>query len=143
MSVSSAIEMAVSKGMEFTISIRKFKKSNGYSNKADFKMDITVLLDGSYGVPRFVTFDGDFNGDGRKDLVVNRSPAQCDIYLSSAASGFYDRQPQLQLEVPVEGRMVIEDLNQDGLSDIYVIDRAKGQIDVFLSNGQNKKGSLR
>jgi hypothetical protein len=38
--------------------------------------------------------------------------------------------------------MFVEDLNGDGISDIYVIDYEKGQITVFLSEPLKKKGAF-
>ena len=43
-SASSIVEAVVSKGLDCTFSIRQFKKPGGYSNKADFKRDITTML---------------------------------------------------------------------------------------------------
>ena len=36
--------------------------------------------------------------------------------------------------------MFVEDLNNDGISDIYVINYEKGQIAVFLSKPTKEKG---
>lgn len=142
LSASSLVEMLVSKGMEFTISIRRFKKTKGYSNKADFKIDVTILLPMSDHPANLITFADDFNADGQKDLIVRSSPTQCDIFLSSASSGYYDKEPGLQLEVPAEGQMFLEDLNNDGISDIYFVDNEKGQITAFLSETSKKKGAI-
>jgi len=141
LSASSFVEAVVSKGMEWVLTVRLFKKQKGYQNRADFKMVFTSMLPMAYGASGPVTFDGDFNADGRKDLIVRRAPTQCDIYLSSSASGFYDRKPKIQLEVPPEGRMFVQDLNNDGISDIYLINYEKGEITVFLSKSLNRKGA--
>ena len=142
-SASSIVEAVVSKGLDCTLSIRQFKKPRGYSNKADFKLYITTMLPLNQWLVDFITLSSDFNGDGRKDLVVKRAPTQYNIYLSSSTSPFYDREPKLQLEVPAEGRMFIEDLNSDGISDIYVINYEKGKIAIFLSKSWEAKGALR
>jgi hypothetical protein len=133
LSVSTFIETVVSKGLDFVISVRPFKKDKGYSEHADFMLDVTAMLPIFGGVADFITLDGDFNADGRKDLIVRRTLSQCDIYLSSSASGFFDLKPKLQLQVPQQGRMFVEDLNNDGISDIYLIDYEKGQITFFVS----------
>ena len=133
LSASSIVEAIVSKGLDWVLTIRQFKEGKGYSSRADFKMDVTTMLPISEQFVDFIKFDGDFNADGRPDFIIRRSPTQCSIYLSSPTNNFYDREPKLQLEVPPEGRMILKDLNSDGISDIYLIDYEKGKIAVFLS----------
>lgn len=133
LSASSLVEAIVSKGLDWVLSIRLFKEGKGYSNRADFKMDVTTMLPISEQFAYSINFDGDFNADGRPDLIIRRDLTQCNIYLSSLATGFYERESKLQLEVPEQGRMSVQDLNSDGISDIYLIDYEKGKIAVFLS----------
>ncbi|MHC4112900.1 MAG: FG-GAP repeat domain-containing protein [Planctomycetota bacterium] len=133
LSASSFVEAIVSKGLDWVLSIRQFKEGKGYSNRADFKMDVTIMLPISEQFAFSINFDGDFNADGRPDLIIRRTPTQSNIYLSSLANGFYEKESKLQLEVPAEGRMSVEELNSDGISDIYLIDYEKGKIAVFLS----------
>ena len=140
LSVSSLLEAIVSKGLDWVLTIRQFKEGKGYSNRADFKMDITTMLPMSEQFAYSINFDGDFNSDGRPDLIIRRDLTQCNIYLSSLATGFYDRESKLQFEVPAEGRMFVEQLNSDGISDIYLIDYEEGRIAVLLSESSQKKG---
>lgn len=142
LSASNLMEAIVSKGLDWILSVRLFKEGKGYSNRADFKMDVTTMLPISEQFADSVNFDGDFNADGRPDLIIRRTQTQCDIYLSSLANGFYEKESKLQLQVPAEGRMFVEDLNSDGISDIYLIDYEKGQVAVFLSESSKKKGPL-
>jgi hypothetical protein len=133
LSASSLVEAVVSKGLDWVLTIRLFKEGKGYSSRADFKMDVTTMLPMSEQFVYSINFDGDFNSDGRPDLIIRRDLTQCNIYLSSLATGFYERESQLQFEMPAEGRMFVEELNSDGISDIYMIDYEKGKITVFLS----------
>ena len=133
LSVSKLVETVVSKGLDWVLSIRQFKVGKGYSNQADFKMDITTILPMSEQFAYSINFEGDFNADKQLDLIIRRDLTQCNIYLSSLASGFYEKESKLQIEVPSEGRMFVEELNSDGISDIYVIDYEKGKVAVFLS----------
>jgi hypothetical protein len=140
-SVDSFIDMAVDKGLDWIISIRRFNGPEGYSKKADFQLDVTTSIPVNVWVGDFIVFDGDFNKDGRKDLIVRRTDTQCDIYFSSSKNKFYDPQPKLQLQIPSEGTMFVEDLNGDGVSDIYVIDYENGRITVLLSEPAKGKGA--
>ena len=140
LSAGNLVEAALSQGLNWILSIRQFKEGKGYSNRADFKMDITTMLPMAEQFAYSVTFDGDFNADGRPDLIIRRDPTQCDIYLSSPANGFYEQESKLQLKVPPEGQISVKDLNSDGISDFHLIDYEKGQIAVFLSQSSQKKG---
>ena len=136
LSVSSLLDAVVSKGLDWVLTIRQFKEGKGFSNQADFKMDITTMLPMSEGFAYSINFDGDFNSDGRPDLIIRRDLTNWNIYLSSLANGFYEKESKLQLEVPEQGQMFVQDLNNDGISDIYLIDYEKGLINVFLSESR-------
>ena len=134
-SASALLEMAASKAMAWTLTVRLSNQGRGFSNRADFRMDFMTMLPISEGFQDAVRLKGDFNADGRKDLIVRRSPTQSDIYLSSLRTGFFEREPKIQLEVPAEHQTSsIKDLNNDGVTDISLIDYEKGQITVFLSH---------
>ena len=105
-------------------------------------MDFKAMLPLTVGFMNLSTLEGDFNADGRKDLIVRRSMTQGDIYFSSLNNGFFQREPKLQLEMPSESRTYVEDLNRDGISDIYLIDYAKGHITIYLSESLPNKGPL-
>ncbi len=133
LSVSSLVEAVVSKGLDWILTIRLFKEGKGYSNQADFEMDITTMLPVSEQFAYSINFEGDFNTDGRPDLIIRRDLTNWNIYLSSLANGFYEKESKLQLEAPEQGQMFVRELNSDGISDIYLIDYEKGRITLFLS----------
>jgi hypothetical protein len=132
-SVSGLVEAVVSKGLDWVLTIRQYKEGKGYSSVADFKMDITTMLPVSSEFADSINLEGDFNADGRPDIIIRRDRFQCDIYLSSLSTGYYGRESKLQLELLPGGRLFVEDFNSDGISDIYMIDYEKGKIAVFLS----------
>ena len=143
-SASSLVDAVLSKSLDCVLSTRLFKKGRGYSNQADFSIDVATVLPLSFSwVADLIGFEGDFNADGRTDLIVRRAPNQSDVYLSSTTSGFYERKPALAFKVPPEGRRFVKDLNSDGVSDIYLVDYRKGQITVFLSESSKKRGASR
>jgi len=141
-SVSAFFEILVSKGMDWTLTIRLYKEGKGFSDRTDFKMDFKGMLPFFENFADLINLEGDFNADGRKDLMIKRSPTQSDIYFSSLSNGFFEPEPKLQFEMPAEGRTSVEDLNGDGISDVYLINYEKGRITVFLSKSLSKKGAL-
>lgn len=137
-SVNTLLEVVMTKGIDWQLTMRLYDKQKGFPSRPDFRMDITtrlIMMDQHYDL---VTFADDFNGDGRPDIITRRTPTQCNIYLSSP-DGFYHRRSHLQLDVPPKGWTFVKDLNSDGVSDIYMIDYQQGQITVFLS----EKGTSR
>jgi hypothetical protein len=134
LSVDSILEAAISKGLDCVLTIRSYESGKGYSNKADFQLDVTTELPVNSWLTDYITFDGDFNSDGKTDIIIKRSSSQSDIYLSMPGEGYYSRKPQIQLEKPGEGHVAAEELNGDGISDIYVIDFENKVMTIFLSS---------
>jgi hypothetical protein len=137
-SASALLEVLASKGIAWTLTVRLFNEPTGFSDQVDFRMDFTTMLPISESFSGAVSLEGDFNADGRKDLIVRRSPTQSDIYLSSLRTGFFQREPKIQIQVPAEHQISsVKDLNGDGVTDISLTDYEKGQITVFLSETSN------
>jgi len=141
-SVSALFEMATSEGVDWILTVRLYKSGKGFSNRADFKMDFKTILPFSENFADLIKIKGDFNADGRKDLIIKRSTTQSDIYVSSLSNGFFEQQPRLRLETPLKGQIFVEDLNSDGISDIYVIDYEKDRITLFISELMKEKGAF-
>ncbi|MHC4636828.1 MAG: FG-GAP repeat domain-containing protein [Planctomycetota bacterium] len=134
LSAESILEAMISKGLDCVLTIRSYRLGKGYSKKADFKLDVTTGLPINRRLTGYITFDGDFNNDGKTDIIIKRSSSQSDIYLSMPGEGYYNRKPQIQLDKPGEGHFVVEELNGDGISDIYVINFENNVMTIFLSS---------
>lgn len=141
-SVSALFEIFTSEGMDWILKVRLYQSGRGFSDRADFKMDFKAMLPFYENFSDLINIDGDFNADGRKDLIIKRSSTQSDIYVSSLSNGFFEQQPRLQLEMPMKGKIFVEDLNSDGISDIFAIEYEKGRITLFLSGPMKKKGAF-
>ena len=131
-SVNALFEIFTSEGMDWVLTVRLYQSGKGFSGREDFKMNFKAMLPFSNNLD-LINIDGDFNADGRKDLIIRRSTTQSDMYVSSLRNGFFEQQPRLRLETPQKGEMFVEDLNNDGISDIFAIEYEKGRITLFLS----------
>ncbi len=77
---------------------------------------------------------GDFNGDGKMDLVVLNSPDNTMTYLQGNGDGTF----QAGVNYPVPGfpvALTCADFNHDGKMDIVIVDQRLNAISVLLGNG--------
>ena len=143
-SAGTLIETVISHGVDFTVALRLHRGSAGYSNKPDFRLDVTTMIPLFRWAPDLIDFPADFNADGRPDITVRRRPSEIDVYLSSAGSDLYQTEPQLTLEAPPDwDDMQAKDLNGDGISDIYLIEYEKCRLTLLLSMPPNGTGAAK
>jgi len=139
----SLVDVFLSGGVDWAFTVRS-GQNNDYSGGSDFQMDVTSGLPYQSAFARLFLMNGDFNGDERGDILVERSPDQFDVYLSSTVTGFFREGPALTFKVPTVARRVeTTDLNGDNISDLFVQAREQAQVIVFLSQSETLKGVQR
>ena len=149
-SFSSVMELLVDEGIDWRFAVRFFDPEKGYSKRADYRKDITAILPFMRQMQSMINLRGDFNGDGRPDIMIRRKSVQLEIYLSSEGDELFSRTPALRFRVPARGSPVVHDYNGDNLSDI-MIDSATDigpededqTITLFLSEGSTRGGAAR
>ncbi len=142
MSSGSVLEMVISRGMDWKLTIRSFERG-AFARSPEASIGITTVLP-TAGDPReLFVLDADFNGDGRRDVLARRSLTEWDVFLSSNGGQWFTPQPVRTIEVPLEGDFEIQDLNNDGVSDIVVRGRDEPRLLILLSQSPRKKGPQR
>jgi hypothetical protein len=140
LSFRSFLEMVTERGMDWNLTVRLFEKDRGFSNRPDFKMLITAMLPFMGGWTDFINLEGDFNGDGYKDLIVRNMPTRISIYFASPETGFFETEYSMTFDIPDMSYLSIKDLNGDKISDICVsldIAHTIDTLTVFLSQKGN------
>jgi len=131
-SSAGVLEMALSMGIDCRLAIRTFH-GGAFSVTPDAQIPATLLLAGQelQHWPTFVC--GDINGDGRADLLMQRSTTQWNIYLSAPGADWFTTQPAITFDTPIPGYLTLEDLNDDGRADIVVRQWDDPRVYILLS----------
>jgi hypothetical protein len=136
---SSLVDVVLSGGVDWIFTVRSGRDGD-YSGGPDFQMDITSRTPSDKSVEWMFLMDGDFNGDGRKDILLERSSDQYDVYLSDTSSGFFRSQPATSFRAPVDAWVHVADFNGDSISDFQTLERRITRVTVFLSQAGKQKG---
>ena len=123
-------KQVTAKQIDYSLRFFFFRPGVGFPREADFQRDVLIHLDLtdlvlSWSLPqnfeRYVKLGGDFNGDGKTDLLVRDRADEISVYyLLSREQGF---SPEADLRFhcpePIQHWQVM-DLNHDGISDLIV-----------------------
>lgn len=121
-----------------------FRQAGGYPREPSWQDNRTVYLDAPpIRQPRMLeaaargqlaSLHGDFNGDGRADLLLRERLDQVACYLCD--EGGCARQPVFTVEVSPGEAVVPADINGDGLADVVrVPEPGGGPARVYLTEG--------
>jgi hypothetical protein len=138
-SVSGALEMALSRGVEWALTIRRFSHG-AFARNAETALTTTLVMSAEMDErwPLFVC--GDYNGDGRLDFAVRRATHQWNIYFSANDGRWFAPQPAMTFETPLQGNFEIDDLNGDGRSDLVLRAPEDPRVFLFMTNPPQAKG---
>ena len=90
-----------------------------------FRVDLQDVMVGGVWeryLSTMMRFAGDYNGDGRPDLLVREETHRIAIYFNTGRrSALYPRSPDINLtEIPMFGGLDVADLNADGADDLIL-----------------------
>jgi hypothetical protein len=138
-SASGILQRVLSHGLDCSLTVRAFHQ-RAFSGRPDASVPVTMILSAQI-LDDWTTFiQGDFNGDGRPDLLVRRSDTQWNIFFSTPDGRWFVPLPAMTFHTPVSGYIEIKDLNGDGRSDVIWHDPAKHGLTIFLSPPRPPKG---
>jgi len=115
-----------------------FYGADNFEQNSDFETDISVHL--GYRGPIFTSragrvesrtsLDGDFNGDGNRDLLVIDKADKASVYFFISREKGFSKKADMHFNIKRVKQLFTEDLNNDGVSDLIVLGY---RFKVFLS----------
>ena len=131
------------KQLDYTLRFYFYRPGAGFPKEADCQRDVVIrlnqasLLLGSSPhqyFERFVKLDGDFNGDGRKDLLVRDHGDDLSVYFFDSRQQGFSPEPDLRFTCPeLIEEWQVADLNGDGVSDLIVNLANQKGFRIFIS----------
>jgi hypothetical protein len=131
------------KQLDYTLRFFFYRPGAGFPKEADCQRDLVLHLDhvGSpldWDLPqnflRCVKLGGDFNGDGKTDLLVRDHSEGISVYFFVSREKGFSTEPDLRFSCPEpieEWR--VADLNNDGVSDLIVKLSQQDTFRIFIS----------
>ncbi len=134
------------KQIDFKLRFHFYRPGEGFPEKPDCDADLMIRLDhpsielthprGWY-FERLVNLQGDFDGDGDRDLLVRDRADRISVYSFVSRQAGFARNADAGFDCtdPFD-RLQVEDLNNDGVSDLILKSSKKGVFRAFISRTQ-------
>ena len=122
-----------------------FQPGAGFSPEPEFQRKVPVYFGNDliwtsetriYS-EKFLSLNGDFNGDGKKDLLVRDHGHEISVYFFNSRKDGFSEHADMTFPCPESlDSWRIEDLNHDGVSDLVIKVREPMAYHIFLSHGK-------
>ena len=129
--------------LDYTLSFYFYRPGAGFPTEADCQRKVAIHLDHAeastdWNLPQnfqsCVKIGGDFNGDGKTDLLVRDRGDGISAYFFVSRQQGFSLEPDLRFSCPepIDGWQVA-DLNHDGVSDLIVKLAGQNGFRIFIS----------
>jgi len=130
--------------LDYSLRFYFYRPGDGFPKEADSQRDVVIHLDQAtllLGWDRrqyfehYVKLGGDFNGDGKTDLVVRDRGNDISVYFFISREKGFSPDPDLRFICPEPfEEWEAEDLNHDGISDLIVKMAKQDSFRIFISH---------
>jgi hypothetical protein len=129
--IADIIRILISKNVKVQFYFYFVPETREIPQEPDFVKEVTLevgLEEG--GEAQIVDFEGDYNGDGRKDMVVATEKDELSVFLGKEPSKgeLFERRPEEKIPVQTFGHFDALDLNGDGRDDMILYYRANPKM---------------
>jgi len=119
-SLTGIIKILITRNIKLKYQFYLCGEDGKYPEKPSFKRDINYKFSFSEdGEPTIAKFDGDFNGDGIKDMLIAPDRNKISIYYGNKTEVFPKKASVEYKNIRIPNNAKIADLNKDWKSDIY------------------------
>jgi hypothetical protein len=136
-------KMITSKKLDYNLRFYFYRPGIGFPKEADCQRDVVIHLDQSRSELQgglhlyfgsFVKLGGDFNGDGKTDLLVRDHSDDLSVYFFVSREKGFSPEPDLRFSCPEPiDEWQVADLNNDGVSDLIVKLAKQNGYRIFIS----------
>lgn len=115
----STLKILLLKSVEVNVAVYLQNQADEFPEKPDFEKDFSFEVDISQNIDyaSILSMEGDFNGDGRNDLLIHEGDGLLKIYVNSAKD-IFESKPWREIQILRPDGISIADLNGDGKDEI-------------------------
>ena len=137
-----ARNMITTEQLDLNLKFYYYQPGTGFPQEADFQRNVAIHFHRGFLTnserrlyyERYVNLNGDFNGDGKKDLLARDHSDEISVYCFLSREQGFSSSPDFRFKCPEPvDSFDVKDLNDDGLSDLIVRVQERNLFRIFTS----------